>query len=143
MDREPARDALANGIGVATRLFREIAPEFERSDVSAQLLRLRLIAHHHGVLKLDQQAAQDEARRIQSFQALDDSRPQVRGGFYFGKRGGETLPYVNPVSTAFCMQALEFWDRHMSILDWHATFLERHAAGSWAFDVRFDLRQLI
>ncbi|HEY6344625.1 MAG TPA: hypothetical protein VIY49_24285 [Bryobacteraceae bacterium] len=132
VDREPARGALANGIGVATRLFREIAPEFERSDVSAQLLRLRLIAHHCGVLEMDQESAQDEVRRIQSFQALDDPRPQIRGGFYFGRRGGEMLAYVNPVSTAFCLQALEFWDRHMS-------FLDRPAAGRWAF----DLRQLI
>jgi hypothetical protein len=125
VEREPARDALANGIGTATRLFRKIAPAFERSDVSAQLLRLRLIAHHCGVLELDRQAVQDEVRRIESFQALDDPRPQIRGGFYFGKRGGEMLPYVNPVSTAFCLQALEFWDRHDS--------------GRWAF----DLRQLI
>jgi hypothetical protein len=125
LEREPARDALANGIGMATRLFRKIAPEFERSDVSAQLLRLRIIAHHFGVLELDPQAAQDEVRRIQSFQALDDPRPQIRGGFYFGRRGGEMLPYVNPVSTAFCLQALEFWGNHGS--------------GRWAF----DLRQLI
>jgi hypothetical protein len=156
VERDPARGALANGIGVATLLFHKTAPEFERSDVSAQLLRLRIIAHHRGVLELDEQAAQDEVRRIQSFQALahrppgaasnesetprtsprpasplcasspkDDARPQVRGGFYFGKRGSEMLPYVNPVSTAFCMQALEFWDRHTS--------------GRWAF----DLRQLI
>jgi hypothetical protein len=125
LEREPARSALAGGIGVATGLFRKLAPDFERSDVSAQLLRLRLIAHHCGVLDLDRQAAQDEVRQIESFQALDDPRPQIRGGFYFGKRGGEMLPYVNPVSTAFCLQALEFWDRHDS--------------GRWAF----DLRQLI
>jgi hypothetical protein len=77
------------------------------------------------VLELDRQAAQDEVRRIQSFQALDDPRPQIRGGFYFGSRRREMLPYANPVSTAFCLQALEFWNRHDS--------------GRWAF----DLRQLI
>jgi hypothetical protein len=125
VESEPARGALADGIGVATRLFHKIAPDFERSDVSAQLLRLRLIAHHCGVLELDRQAAQDEVRRIQSFQALDDPRPQIRGGFYFGSRRREMLPYANPVSTGFCLQALEFWNRHDS--------------GRWAF----DLRQLI
>jgi hypothetical protein len=129
VEREPARGALANGIGEASHLFHKIAPEFERSDVSAQLLRLRIIAHHCGVLELDQESAQDEVRRIQSFQALDDARPQVRGGFYFGKRRGDMLAYANPVSTAFCLQALEFWDRHVS-------FLNRPAAGRWAFDLR-------
>ena len=31
------------------------------------------------------------------------------GGFCFGSRDGAALPYMNPVSTAFCLQALEHW----------------------------------
>ena len=42
------REALASGIEHAGRLLREIAPSFERSDVNAQLLRVRLVAHHLG-----------------------------------------------------------------------------------------------
>ena len=43
------RDALAWGIERVGQLLREIAPAFERSDVNAQLLRVRLVAHHLGL----------------------------------------------------------------------------------------------
>ncbi len=36
----------------------------------------------------------------------------LRGGFWFGKKDGEMLPFMNPVSTAFCAQALALWDQH-------------------------------
>ena len=38
-----------------------------------------------------------------------------------GRRGGEIMPYVNPVSTAFSLQALALW--------------EQHRAGNWRFEV--------
>ncbi len=47
-DREPVRLAIAEGLDRAGVLLGEIAPDFERSDVSAQLLRVRLIADHLG-----------------------------------------------------------------------------------------------
>ena len=56
---------------MSAQLLREIAPAFERSDVNAQLLRVRLIAHHLGMVPLDEQAAREEASRAASFQALD------------------------------------------------------------------------
>jgi len=31
------------------------------------------------------------------------------GGFLFGHKHGDPLPFVNPVSTAFCVQALVLW----------------------------------
>ena len=94
--------AIRDGIPSAAHFLREIAPEFERSDVYAQLLRMRLYADRAGALPLDRAAAQFEAERLAEFQA--------GGGFYFGRKAGAWLPYVNPVSSAFALQALELWD---------------------------------
>jgi hypothetical protein len=125
-DRDDVRAALADGLARASALRREIAPLFERSDVAAQLLRVRLIAHHLHALDLSEENAREEATRAASFQAPGD-HPDVRlrGGFFFGSRHGELLPFSNPVSTAFCTQALQLWSHHQT--------------GSWSF----DLRQLI
>jgi hypothetical protein len=101
--------ALADGIARAARYLREIAPQFERSDVYAQLLRVRLFADCAGAVPLDRAAARWEAERLAEFQAVS-SDPRVDGGFYFGRRQGAWLPYVNPVSTAFALQALALWD---------------------------------
>jgi hypothetical protein len=91
--------ALRDGICRVASILPEIAPEFERSDVYAQLLRARIYADRAGVLALDPHAAEYEACRLKTFEAEG-------GGFYFGRRNGEFLPYVNPVSTAFAAQAL-------------------------------------
>ena len=123
-DREVVRDALRGGIGRVAMLLREIGPQFERSDVCAQLLRVRLIAHHVGAVELNISAAREEAARAASYQS-DSNDPRLRGGFWFGKKGGELLPFMNPVSTAFSMQALAMW--------------EQHQAGAW----RFELSELI
>jgi hypothetical protein len=126
-ERGEVRAALASGLARAAALYREIAPVFERSDVAAQLLRVRLIAHHlAAAVELDENAACEEASRAAFFQAAGDHPdPRLRGGFFFGSRHGELLPFSNPVSTAFGMQALELWQQHMQ--------------GRWSF----DLRQLI
>ncbi len=125
-DRNEVRAALAAGLTKASRLRREISPLFERSDVAAQLLRVRLIAHHLGAVPLDDAEAEEEAARAASFQAPGDHPDaHLRGGFFFGIRRGVTLPFSNPVSTAFCAQALELW--------------RQHRAGCWSF----DLQQLI
>lgn len=125
-DRGEVRTALESGLARATALHREIAPVFERSDVPAQLLRVRLIAAHLGALELDERAACEEASRAASFQiAGDHSDVRLRGGYCFGSKGGVLLPFSNPVSTAFALQALELWRQHQE--------------GRWSF----DLRQLI
>ena len=113
-ERQDVNRALASGISRTARLLREIAPLFERSDVNAQLLRVRLIAHHLGAVPLDQSAAQEEALRTESFQVLGAAAPRVRGGFWFGRKGAQLLPFSNPVSTAFCAQALALWHDHQS-----------------------------
>ena len=115
------RQALHSGMSRAAQLLREIAPAFERSDVNAQLLRIRLLAHHLGMIQLDEPAAREEAARTASFQALDAADLRVRGGFWFGRKGAQTLPFSNPVSTAFCLQALALWDDHQ--------------AGRWSFEL--------
>ena len=98
--------AIRDGIARVAALLREIAPEFERSDVYAQLLRVRIYADRAGVEPIDRDAACLEAERLRTFQARD-------GGFYFGRRGGEWLPYTNPVSTAFAAQALAMWSSEL------------------------------
>ena len=122
--RAEVRAALESGIERVARLLRDISPVFERSDVCAQLLRVRLIAHYLEAVPLEEAAAREEARRAAAYQS-SHSDPRLRGGFWFGQRRGEILPFMNPVSTAFCMQALELWRRHQS--------------GAW----QFELHQLI
>jgi hypothetical protein len=99
---------LGGGIARVARLRAETAPLFERSDVYAQLLRLRLYAGALGAAPLDRKAAEEEAAAILQFQAAGPD-PRIAGGFRFGRQGARMLPYVNPVSTAFCAQALETW----------------------------------
>lgn len=95
-------DALAEGISLTAQHLREIAPDFARSDVFAQLLRARLYADQTGVVPLDRSAAEWEAAQLATFQRAD-------GGYWFGRKAGEWLPFSNPVSTAFAAQALESW----------------------------------
>lgn len=113
--RECAR-AIADGIGRVSEYLRQIAPVFERSDVYAQLLRLRLFADKLGVVCLDKECAAEEARAAFSFQATGTD-PRTAAGFYFGRKGATMLPFLNPVSTAFCLQALAMWEgRDASVL---------------------------
>ncbi len=113
--RAPARpacaEALRDGIERTAALLARTAPLFERSDVYAQLLRVRIFADTLGVMPLDREAAVLEAAAIGEFQACA-SDPRVAGGYYFGRKGTQPLPYLNPVSTAFCTQALDLWHRH-------------------------------
>jgi hypothetical protein len=114
--REPrCAAAICSGIGSLSRYLREIAPEFERSDVYAQLLRIRLYADWEGVAPLDLGAAEWEAERLRGFQhtgrEAGSADPRVSGGFAFGRKGAEWLPFVNPVSTAFALQALALWEQ--------------------------------
>ena len=100
--------AMADGIAHTARHLREIAPVFERCDVYAQLLRIRLFADCAGAVPLDRTAAAEEAAQLAAFQAAD-SDPRVDGGYWFGRKGRNWMPFVNPVSTAFAGQALELW----------------------------------
>jgi hypothetical protein len=101
--------AFRNGIIRVAALLREIAPRFERSDVYAQLLRARLFGSELGIAPLDREAAAFEAEKAAGFQ-LSSEDPKIDGAFAFGRKQSVLLPYVNPVSTAFCVQTLMFWD---------------------------------
>ncbi len=96
-------DLLGPGIERVAGLLREIAPDFARSDVYAQLLRVRLLAASVGLVELDRVAVGEEALSIPGFQYQD-------GGFSFGRRAGVLMPFANPVSTAFCAQAWDWWN---------------------------------
>ncbi len=101
--------ALSDGIARTACHLRAIAPEFERSDVYAQLLRVRLYADWLGVVPLDGPAAEFEAAQLAAFQAAD-ADPRVDGGYWFGRKNAEPLPFINPVSAAFACQALQLWE---------------------------------
>jgi hypothetical protein len=107
-ERRDAAAAIGPGIARMGALLRQIAPEFVRSDVYAQLLRVRLLADRMGVCQLDLGSAAEEAAALLGFQ-LDSNDPRVAGGFCFGDKKGERMPFVNPVSTAFALQALAMW----------------------------------
>lgn len=112
-ERADVREALAIGLQRTSRYLRDIGPQFARSDVYAQLLRARLYADSLGAVRLDRRSAGEEAAAIRSFQ-LDDADVRVDGCFCFGRRGDDFLPFANPVSTAFCAQALALWEEAQS-----------------------------
>lgn len=93
------------GVARASSYLYEIRPRFARSDVYAQLLRVKML----GGVALE--TAPEEIRELEKFQAINHqpSDSAIEGGFYFGVKAGQFLPYVNPVSTVFAMQALEMW----------------------------------
>ena len=103
--------ALRDGIATTARYLRQIGPRFDRSDVYAQLLRARLMADVLGVQPVDRVAAQWEAEQLAGL-ASDDIDQRIYGGFYFGRRNGEPIPHINPVSTGFGLQALHMWSQY-------------------------------
>ena len=106
-------EVLANGIAEVARRLRQLRDEFIRSDVYAQLLRLRLLADGLGIVALDEPAASEEAERLAEFQ-LVSSDPWLQGAFAFGARRGIVIPHANPVSTVFAAQALAWWSERES-----------------------------
>ncbi|MEZ5403300.1 MAG: hypothetical protein R2729_26710 [Bryobacteraceae bacterium] len=103
--------ALRRGIPRVGGYIRAIRARFLRSDVCAQLLRVRVFADALGIQALDASAAEEEAEWAGALQIRSDDA-RLNGAFSFGARGGEALPMANPVSTGFCAQALEFWRLH-------------------------------
>jgi hypothetical protein len=102
-ERKSCAALICDGIRRVHGYLAEIGPSFERSDVFAQLLRMRLLAEFAGVVPVDRDAARLEAERLAGFQS------EAHGGFAFGLKAGQMLPFVNPVSSAFGLQALAMW----------------------------------
>ncbi len=107
-DAECSR-ALQWGILRVETLIEEIGPEFQHSDVLAQLLRLRFYADTFGVLEIDRATVESEVAALIEFQqqSTDDT---VDGGFAFARRGTELVHHINPVSTVLALQALTMWE---------------------------------
>ena len=101
--RPEVNETLLAAIEKTGHYLREISPQFQRSDVCGQLLRARIYAGNVNLV-----AATEEADWCASHQVFG-TEPMQDGGFCFGRRDGAALPYMNPVSTAFCLQALEHW----------------------------------
>lgn len=97
--RESIQYLLKSALAHGEQLREQLAPQFLRSDVCAQLLRIKLLA---GGRPND-----GELIRIESFQYQSED-PTLDGGFGFGRRDGAMTPHVNPVSTIFCLQALDY-----------------------------------
>ena len=109
LSRPDCARAFSRGLERLSGYLREIAPQFARSDVYAQLLRARLFGESLGVTELDSDTAAYEAAQAASFQHRSTD-PRIDGGFGFGSKTGQPLPYVNPVSTGFAVQAVGLWD---------------------------------
>lgn len=111
IEEPECRKAMQRGIPLLAAYAREIAPTFLRSDVMAQLLRVRIFADCFGVVPLDSQVGALEVAIIKEFQSFDQD-PRLKGGFWFGRKEGKMLPFMNPVSSVFCYQAVEMWERY-------------------------------
>ena len=104
---DEVRAALRDGIVQVSQYLREIRPQFERSDVSAQLLRVRLLASQLADIELNAAEADEEFHRIPRFQV--QSTMHASRGLRIRKPRRRVDSSQNPVSTAFCLQALEMW----------------------------------
>jgi hypothetical protein len=102
---------LQGGLTRVEKLSLEVRKSLERSDVMAQLLRLRLLSDYIGVIELDVSAASWEAESLPAFQLFTED-PATNGAFSFGRRDGRLTPHANPVSTIFCLQAMRMWQDH-------------------------------
>lgn len=111
--RPEVATVLAAALAEGESLREKLAPVFLRSDVCAQLLRVRLLS---GL-----PPEPGELDRLFSFQWATDSTT-THGGFGFGRRDGAQMPFANPVSTVFCLQALVMANQQKSGLavdaDW-------------------------
>ena len=106
LDRADCVEAYRYMLDEVACSLREIAPDFCRSDVYAQLLRARVYGAK--AIPPDTVAAYEEAVALAEFQVGSED-PRLDGGFLFGRRHGEMVPHSNPVSTGFAIQSLEAW----------------------------------
>lgn len=104
------QEAMRVGIDRVRYYAEQIGPQFLRSDVLAQLLRIRILSDRSGVAPLNHEAAAREAALIREFQS-HDSDVRLNGGFWFSRKQAKIQPFMNPVSTVFCYQALEMWEQ--------------------------------
>lgn len=91
-DAERHEELLREGVREIGELWRALAPRFLRSDVLAQLTRLKLLIG---------EPVDEETGELERFATAE-------GAFLFGERDGRPIPHRNPVSTIFAVQALDW-----------------------------------
>jgi hypothetical protein len=106
LDRAECAKTYFEGIHSVSKILRQIAPLFSRSDVYGQLLRVRI--YGAATIGINTEAAEDELHQLMRFHAESGDR-RIDGGFFFGRRDGTISPHVNPVSTVFGLQAIAMW----------------------------------
>ena len=112
VDRPEVASVLKAGMANISKYLREFEPRFARSDVYAQLLRLRLLAESAGVTVADRLDASTEAEKLAAFQQHHPD-PRIDGGFCFARSGAGFQMHMNPVSTGFGVQALMMWRKYL------------------------------
>jgi hypothetical protein len=113
VERPEVAAVLAGGIATVAAQTQAAGSGFVRSDVCAQLLRLKLLAECAGMGAVDRLAAVSLVEKIAEFQ-MSSLDPRIHGGFFFAHRGRLLQPDVNPVSTAFGLQALLMWRQYLA-----------------------------
>ena len=88
----------------------EFGADFQRCDVMAQILRLRLYADKFGLMELDYKRAEEEAAAVAECQ-IQSADPKTDGGFTLTRRRGKCEPSLDTTATVFALQALEMWDQ--------------------------------
>ena len=86
--------------------LRDIAPDFERSDVCAQLLRARVYADWAGVAPWTG-TRRGWRRRGGGFQ-FEHTDPRIRDGFWFGRKGAVSSVRQSGLDGVRA-QALDMW----------------------------------
>jgi hypothetical protein len=104
---------MLSGIREVSYHLHRLSSRVCRSDVYAQLLRLRLLADSLDVVPLDHDGAAAEAEALASTQ-IESEDVRIDGAFAFGRRDGVLIPHANPVSTVFAVQALDWWNDYQT-----------------------------
>ena len=105
-----ASHALQHGVLDVENLMQQVAARYQRCDVVAQLLRLRLYCDRIGIMELDFNQAEKESVALEQFQH-QSTDPKTDGGFAFARRNGQLTPQLSPSATAVAIQALAMWEQ--------------------------------
>jgi hypothetical protein len=105
-----ASHALQHGVLDVENLMKQVTAKYQRCDVVAQLLRLRLYSDRIGIMELDLPQAEKEVLLLEQFQH-QSTDPRTDGGFAVARRNGQLAPQVSPASTAVAIQALAMWEQ--------------------------------
>ena len=86
-----------------------VVADFPPEDPALKWIRYRVNRPFADNLRTCREALRGHTIRLAAFQAAD-ADPRMNGGYWFGRKRAEPLPFINPVSAAFATQALELWE---------------------------------